>query len=99
MNSILKNRAATKPANKSRHSDALKCAGALWRWQKKSDEGGFVATMAQAIQGIVGRAGRRLSSEDIKREVEAAYPGKWKIPLLNQNIDLYMKNPIYKFEI
>tara|TARA_R110000850_G_scaffold250235_1_gene375170 strand:- start:580 stop:1257 length:678 start_codon:yes stop_codon:yes gene_type:complete len=37
-----------------------------------------MATMAQAIQGIVERAGRRLSSEEIKGEVAAAYPDKWR---------------------
>lgn len=45
-----------------------------------------MATMAQAIQGIVERAGRRLSSEDIKREVEAAYPGKWKPATLQAHL-------------
>lgn len=42
--------------------------------------------MAQAIQGIVERAGRRLSSEDIKGEVEAVYPGKWKPATLQAHL-------------
>ena len=45
-----------------------------------------MATMAQAIQGIVERAGRRLSSEEIKGEVEAAYPGKWKPATLQAHL-------------
>lgn len=45
-----------------------------------------MATMAQAIQGIVERAGRRLSSEDIKGEVEAVYPGKWKPATLQAHL-------------
>lgn len=45
-----------------------------------------MATMAQAIQSIAERAGRRLSSEEIKGEVEAAYPGKWKPATLQAHL-------------
>ncbi|HIK75262.1 MAG TPA: DUF91 domain-containing protein [Alcanivorax sp.] len=45
-----------------------------------------MATMAQAIQGIVERADRRLSSEEIKGEVEAAYPGKWRPATLQAHL-------------
>ncbi|WP_207771399.1 endonuclease NucS domain-containing protein [Kushneria phyllosphaerae] len=42
--------------------------------------------MAQAIQSIVERAGYSLSSEDIKKKVEAAYPGKWRPTTLQAHL-------------
>lgn len=45
-----------------------------------------MATMAQAVRSILETAGKGLSADEIKSEVEEAYPGHWKPSTLQAHL-------------